>query len=126
MKTIVGALSMFILVFVSCTKNQEIHQLSGEWQLKSLVGGFSPNETFQGDEVLWVLNSEKSLKTKINKVIPQNSRLPIKNDTILSYSYDASNIYFGNHQFNYQIEGNTLKLSKLIESDGILMTFERK
>ncbi len=98
----------------------------GKWELKSIIGGFSPIEIFQENEILWTFNTDESLEIKINKELSNVSKLPIKVDTTLSYSYDTINISIGTNKFEYKLEGKTLKLYDNLASDGIMLELEKK
>lgn len=98
----------------------------GKWELKSIVGGFSPTESFYDNEVIWTFNTDESLEIKINKELSNVSKLPIKVDTTLSYSYDTINISIGTNEFEYKLEGKTLKLYDNLASDGIMLELEKK
>jgi hypothetical protein len=126
MKIIVVSL---MLIFHSCDNDKKdeftTNPFVGEWKLKSLMGGFSPIESFQENEILWTFNAD-SLEILIKKEIPPTSRLPIKTDTILSYSYDTFKISIGTIEFDYKLEGKILKLGHKVASDGIMLELEKK
>lgn len=119
-----------MLLFNSCVNDKKddfpTNPFIGIWELKSIVGGFSPTESFQKNEILWTFNTDESLEIKINKKLSNVSKLPIKVDTILSYSYDTINISIGTIEFVYKLEGKLLKLDDNLASDGIMLELEKK
>lgn len=119
-----------MLLFSSCDKPQNddlsVNPFIGKWELKSLMGGFSPTESFQENVILWVFNADESLIMTINKELSNLSRMPVKIDTIVSYSYSTIDISIGTFEYEYQLEGKTLKLFDNLASDGFMLEFEKK
>jgi len=120
----------FLVILTCCddNKNDDFSEKAffGNWELKSLLGGFAPTEIFKENEILWLFNSDKTLKITINKELSDKSRLPIKIDTIVSYSYDTINISIGLYKYEYKFEGKTLKIIDNLASDGIMLEFVKK
>ena len=122
---------LFLLVILSsCDDDNDVNidnPFLGEWHLISLTGGFSPTETYQVGDIIWGFNSDDSLEIEISTNISNQSRLPIKNDTTLSYSYDSLHLVVGNNNYEYRLENNdsTLKLYDELASDGIMMELEK-
>lgn len=124
----------FILLFSNCENNNNEDLTSkngydlfvGKWELMSLTGGFAPSETFNENEIIWEFNSNDSLKITIENDISDKSRLPIKIDTILPYSYDTLNISIGDYEYEYILKEKSLKLIDNLASDGIMLEFKMK
>ncbi len=122
-------LFVFVLTLLLCNcgnKNSDDllnnnNRFIGQWQLISVSGGFSPTENFQSDDIIWKFQSNDSLEITTNVVVASNSRLPIKGDTVLSYSYDTINLSIGNFKYEYKIEKNSLKLFDNLVSDGMMI-----
>ena len=117
-----------LVLLFSCSENtdNESNLFLGKWQVISVAGGFSPTETFQEDEIIWDFYSNDSLEITINIIVSNTSKLPIKNDTTLLYSYDTNNILLiGSFEYEYRIEENSLKLFDNFASDGIMIELER-
>lgn len=117
-----------LVLFFSCSENTYIESnlFLGKWQLISVAGGFSPTETFQEDEIIWNFYSNDSLEITTNIIVSNSSKLPIKNDTTLLYSYDTNNILIGSFEYEFRIEENSLKLFDNFASDGIMIELKKK
>ncbi len=104
----------------------------GKWQLRSLTGGSAPAETFTGNDVVWDFWPVDTLIIDVNKVVPENSRLPFKESTLFHYSVDSTtmlSIYnFNDEHYDYEfrVEENTLQLYQNVASDGIVLEFEKE
>ena len=104
----------------------------GTWQLRSLTGGTAPAETFTGNEVVWDFWPADTLQITVNKVIPENSRLPFKESALFYYSVDSTtmlSIYNSEndyYEYEFLMEGNTLQLYHYSTSGGTMLEFERE
>jgi len=118
--------SKLIFDFVSnydCNNNNNL--FIGKWGLVSLIG-FTYPENFNDNDIIWEFLSDDSLQITINIVVPEYSRLPVKSDSILLYSYDSLTINIGQYDYEYKIEENSLKLYDNLVTDGMMLEFERK
>lgn len=108
-------------------KQDESNPFAGKWQTTKVSGGFSSPESFTDDEIVWDFFSNDSLKIIRQIDIPDNSKLPFKRDTVLSYSHDSMKITIGNNiDFEYKIDNKSLKLFDNLASDGIMIELNKK
>ena len=123
-------LLVLTLLLCNCEKTTDNilnhNRFIGQWQLISVSGGFSPHENFQSDEIIWKFQSNDTLEITTNVVVTNSSRLPIKKDTVLTYSYDTNYLVIDNHKYEYKIDKNSLKLFDNLHSDGIMLEFVKK
>ncbi len=117
-------------LFISCSgsnsdmdiqKTNTKNAFKGYWNLAKIRGGFSPTEQFTSGDVVFNFLDNDSVKIMIEVLVENSSKLPFKNDTILSYEYDSIEIVIGDENFEYIITDSLLKLFDNLASDGIML-----
>ena len=126
MKTLI--LILGIILTTSCSddddSNQKTNELVSSWSLLSFNPGFGQTENYNAGDIIWVINSDNSINVTLN--VSTSNQLPLNENGNYSYnivSNDSVNVE--NITYEYEVEGQTLKLLDNPSSDGIILTFEQ-
>jgi|TARA_B110000902_G_scaffold257231_1_gene325095 hypothetical protein len=126
MKTIFIILSLFFIT--NCDKKEEISQettdLVASWYLMSFNPGFGQTEDYNTGDIIWIINSENSISVTLD--VTTSTQLPLNENGSYSYNIISNNsVSIENIAYEYQLEGQTLKLLDNPSSDGIILTFQK-
>jgi hypothetical protein len=126
MKTIFIILSLFFIT--NCDKKEETSQettdLVASWYLMSFNPGFGQTEDYNTGDIIWIINSENSISVTLD--VTTSTQLPLNENGSYSYNIISNNsVSIENIAYEYQLEGQTLKLLDNPSSDGIILTFQK-
>jgi len=97
----------------------------GEWNLNLLSGGFSMPEMYENGDIIFDFRDDNNVDVKFKISIPESSKLPIQNDTILVYRYDSLSLQLGDVNYDYLIEDSKLTIGQDVAADGIILEFNK-
>lgn len=119
-----------ILTLVGCHEkkilesNDNSNHFLGEWNLTNVSGGFSSTENFEINVVKWEFLMNDTVHITLQQDINENSKVPFKVDTLLTYSYNSNKIIIGGDVYEYHFDNTQLHLLDNPSSDGVILTFE--
>jgi len=126
MKTIFFILSLFFIT--SCDKNDETSQetsdLIASWYLMSFNPGFGQTENYNTEDIIWKINSDNLISVTLN--VTTSTQLPLNENGNYSYNIISDNsVSIEGVTYEYELEGQTLRLLDNPSSDGIILTFQK-
>lgn len=122
---------LVITMLISCSKECDVNKANndnpfiGEWNVKSVSGGFSQTEFFQKGDIIFDFMENDLVKINLEITFQSPTKEPIKNDTIIHYKYDSLKIFLGSQKYGYRFVEEKLQLDNNLVSDGIMIELER-